>query len=482
VTAQRVPLGVDLDAWPPREPRQRTPGECARLIHVASLNRVKDQTTLLFALAELARSGTRFEMEIVGEDTLGGEVQALAGRLGISDRINFHGFVPQRRLRALVAAADLMIMASRHEAGPVAMLEAAVVGVPTVGTAVGHIAEWAPSAATSVAVGDAAALARAIGMLLARRRSACESPVRPGGAPRARTPITRRGAFRRCINDSRRRVSSRVLTAVSPSAMRTGRIVSALTWRATSQRRIRRPCGQARPGILCRAGLDRGDDGAHRAHFGIRHQALPGVGEHFAKRLRPFNSRKGADPKMRERHVGQASAPTRALQEPGTPGGQPAQESAPRCSRNSVRSVIGGAAPTTTGCRARCRGTGTPPSPIAHERRQARNIVQIDQAQCAKHHGAGCVQQEMHHERRPRRITVETRSRSGRANMCTDMSTARSGRISRMRVCSSIFIALSACSPNAAGARAIARLEDAVLPRRIGFAKPEPCSRSRRAF
>src|SRR3984957_477411 len=168
VRAQRVPLGVDLAAWPPREPRPRSPGACARLIHVASLNRVKDQTTLLFALAELAQSGTRFEMHIVGEDTLGGEVQALANRLGISERIRFHGFVPQRHLRALVAAADLMIMASRHETGPVAMLEAAVVGVPTVGTAVGHIAEWAPNAATAVAIGDATALARAIGMLLAQ--------------------------------------------------------------------------------------------------------------------------------------------------------------------------------------------------------------------------------------------------------------------------------------------------------------------------
>ena len=47
-----------------------------------------------------------------------------------------------------------------------AMLEAAVVGVPTVGTAVGHIVEWAPLAASCVAVGDAAALARAVGRLL----------------------------------------------------------------------------------------------------------------------------------------------------------------------------------------------------------------------------------------------------------------------------------------------------------------------------
>jgi glycosyltransferase involved in cell wall biosynthesis len=105
-------------------------------------------------------------MDIVGEDTLGGEVQALASRLGIAASINFRGFVPQRSLRALVAAADLMIMASRHEAGPMAMLEAAVLGVPTVGTAVGHIVEWAPTAATCVPVGDAPALARAIGTLL----------------------------------------------------------------------------------------------------------------------------------------------------------------------------------------------------------------------------------------------------------------------------------------------------------------------------
>jgi glycosyltransferase involved in cell wall biosynthesis len=166
VMGQRVPLGVDLHAWPPREPRRRSPGGCARLIHVASLNRVKDQTTLLRALAQLAKSGTRFEMDMVGEDTLGGEVQALAGQLGLCASLNFRGFVPQRELRALVAAADLMILSSRHEAGPIAMLEAAALGVPTIGTAVGHIVEWAPAAAICVPVGDWVALAHAMQALL----------------------------------------------------------------------------------------------------------------------------------------------------------------------------------------------------------------------------------------------------------------------------------------------------------------------------
>jgi glycosyltransferase involved in cell wall biosynthesis len=152
--------------WPPRAPARRGAGEPARLVHVASLNRVKDQTTLLRALAQLAKSGTRFEMDIVGEDTLGGEIQTLAERLGVSEQIRFRGFVAQRDLRALVARADLMIMSSRHEAGPVAMLEAAAVGVPTVGTAVGHLVEWAPSAAVCVPVADAAALSNAIRGLL----------------------------------------------------------------------------------------------------------------------------------------------------------------------------------------------------------------------------------------------------------------------------------------------------------------------------
>lgn len=162
VVAHRIPLGVDSTAWPPRNPVPRDPSRPARLIHVASLNRVKDQPTLLRALASVLRSGTDFEMQIVGEDTLGGEIQALAAQWGLSDRVRFEGFMTQRALRPHLEAADIMVMSSRHEAGPVVMLEAAAVGVPTVGTAVGHIAEWAPQAAVAVPVGDYSTLAVAI--------------------------------------------------------------------------------------------------------------------------------------------------------------------------------------------------------------------------------------------------------------------------------------------------------------------------------
>lgn len=161
-SARRVPLGVDLRQWPPRPPLRRDPHSALRLIHVASLNEVKDQATLLRAMALLAAEGVDFHLDILGEDTLGGRVQALARTLQLERRVHFHGFMTQAQLRPWMAGSHVNIVSSLHEAGPLVLLEAAVLGVPTVGTAVGHLVEWAPEAALAVPVADPPALAAAI--------------------------------------------------------------------------------------------------------------------------------------------------------------------------------------------------------------------------------------------------------------------------------------------------------------------------------
>lgn len=164
---ERLPLGVDLDTWPAQPPRPRVADAPLRLIHVASLNRVKDHATLLRAVAQLPARGVDFRLDVVGEDTLHGEVQALAQQLGVAGRTHFHGFLPRGQVWPLMAQADVHVVSSRHEAGPLALLEAAVLGVPSVGTRVGHLAEWAPQAALAVDVGDALALAAALAQLSA---------------------------------------------------------------------------------------------------------------------------------------------------------------------------------------------------------------------------------------------------------------------------------------------------------------------------
>lgn len=185
INAVRVPLGVDLTEWMPIAPRRRH-SPVMRLIHVASLNLVKDQATLLRALARLAERGVAFHMDVIGVDTLDGAVQAMATRLGLNPYVRFLGYRTQRELRPMMVAADLHVLSSYHEAGPLVLLEAAVVGVPTVGTSVGHLAEWAPDAACVVAPGDAEGLAKAMMNLAsdedlrlrlawtAQRRAMCE--------------------------------------------------------------------------------------------------------------------------------------------------------------------------------------------------------------------------------------------------------------------------------------------------------------------
>jgi glycosyltransferase involved in cell wall biosynthesis len=166
IAATRIALGVDLRRWPPRVPAVRAPAAPARLLHVAGINRVKDQATLLRALRLVRQQGMPFSMDIVGEDHLGGSLQCMARELGLESCVRFRGFLTQQSLRPLFDSADLLVMSSRHESGPLVLLEAAVAGVPAVGTAVGHFTEWTPAAALAAPTGDAAALAACIREML----------------------------------------------------------------------------------------------------------------------------------------------------------------------------------------------------------------------------------------------------------------------------------------------------------------------------
>jgi glycosyltransferase involved in cell wall biosynthesis len=157
-----LPFGVALDRWPVLAPRRREPGAPLRLIHVANLNPVKDHETLLLALRDLERRGIAFSLDAIGLDTMGGAVQRRCAELGLSDWVRFQGVMTHADQRPWFEAADLLVVSSRHEGAPLVAQEAGVAGIPTVGTAVGHIADWAPESAVAVPVGDAAALAAAI--------------------------------------------------------------------------------------------------------------------------------------------------------------------------------------------------------------------------------------------------------------------------------------------------------------------------------
>jgi glycosyltransferase involved in cell wall biosynthesis len=165
VDAAIVPFGIEtrrfarVDA-PPEGPPWR-------LLQVARLNPVKDQGTLLEALAILRRRGLEVTLDLVGEDTTGGAVAARAETLGLSGAVRLHGFRAHDELPACLAQAHLYVQSSRHEAAGVAVLEAAAAGVPVVGTAVGYVRDWDGTRAVAVPPGHPEALAVAIEAYLA---------------------------------------------------------------------------------------------------------------------------------------------------------------------------------------------------------------------------------------------------------------------------------------------------------------------------
>ena len=166
ISAHLIPLGVALDQWPRGAPRPRDPTRVARLLNVSDVRPVKDHRTLLEAAALLRARGVRFELHLAGYDTTNGATERSDAARVVADLTRWHGLLSRDALRALVGESDLLLHSSRHEAGPMAVLEAAVAGVPTVGTRVGHVEEWAPHAAVAVPPGDPAALADAVAELL----------------------------------------------------------------------------------------------------------------------------------------------------------------------------------------------------------------------------------------------------------------------------------------------------------------------------
>lgn len=166
IRAERLTLGPSLAEWPVRAPVRRDPDAEARILFAASLNRVKDPVTMVRTAAALRARGVRFRLDVVGMDTLNGDVRRCAAALGVDDVVHFHGWKPLAELRGWMERADVLLVTSRHEGDPVVALEAALAGVPTVGTPVGHLPEWAPDAAVTVPFQDPDALADAAAALL----------------------------------------------------------------------------------------------------------------------------------------------------------------------------------------------------------------------------------------------------------------------------------------------------------------------------
>ena len=125
-----VHLGTELGAVA-RPPRR--PGLAPTLVTVAHLVARKRHADVLRALAVLTPRHPTLRYEIVGAGPERAALEALAVRLEVAERVDFHGQLEPERAIELARGCTLFVMPSTEEAFGVAYVEAMAGGVPAIG-------------------------------------------------------------------------------------------------------------------------------------------------------------------------------------------------------------------------------------------------------------------------------------------------------------------------------------------------------------
>jgi glycosyltransferase involved in cell wall biosynthesis len=107
------------------------------LLAVGLLYEAKGFDVLLAALARLPGE----QLRLVGDGPLRGALEAEATRLGVADRVEFHGLAPKSGVAQLMRRARLVVVPSRFETSGVVAIEALATGTPVVASAVGALPE-----------------------------------------------------------------------------------------------------------------------------------------------------------------------------------------------------------------------------------------------------------------------------------------------------------------------------------------------------
>lgn len=164
--AQIVPNVIDLDAYPFRRRRVVRP----RLFWMRSFDRIYNPELALRVLARLRTKRPDARLVMAGKD--GGcksEILDLAAQLGLTNAVDFTGFLDVDGKVKAGHDCDIFINTSRVDNMPVAILEACAMGLPVVSTCVGGIPDLLTDRQTGLLVDDnkEEAVADAIEELLA---------------------------------------------------------------------------------------------------------------------------------------------------------------------------------------------------------------------------------------------------------------------------------------------------------------------------
>jgi glycosyltransferase involved in cell wall biosynthesis len=160
-----VRCGLDEDALAADpQPADESP----RLVHVGRLCEQKGQTLLVEAAARLADEGIAFELLLIGDGPLRGEIEARVRARGLEDCVRLIGWQDGDAVRKHLRDGRALVLPSFAEGLPVVIMEALALERPVISTPVAGIPELVDAeCGWLVPPGDVSALAGAMRECLA---------------------------------------------------------------------------------------------------------------------------------------------------------------------------------------------------------------------------------------------------------------------------------------------------------------------------
>jgi glycosyltransferase involved in cell wall biosynthesis len=156
----------------PRNSGRATAGDGFRLLLVGTTGKSKGGPDLVEALARLRATGLDATLRVVGREERRGDaasLRALAQFRGVSSALDLAGLVDRERMPDEYERADVVVLPSRREGLPMALLEAMAFGRAVVATRVGGVPDLVEDGVTGVLVapGDVDGLTAALQELAA---------------------------------------------------------------------------------------------------------------------------------------------------------------------------------------------------------------------------------------------------------------------------------------------------------------------------
>lgn len=136
-----IPTAVDTKTFCPPVARRDLADGVKRVLFVGRLIPVKGVDILLNGLALLSKARKGVALDVVGDGNCRSEYESLAGHLGVSHLVTFHGFQPRDVVADFMRRSHALVLPSRSENCPNVLIEALGSGLPVVACDVGGVRE-----------------------------------------------------------------------------------------------------------------------------------------------------------------------------------------------------------------------------------------------------------------------------------------------------------------------------------------------------